>query len=104
MKNPLRGEVWIVDLGMVAKTRPCLVLSIPLLDADRALVTIVPHTTQTRGTRFEVNAPAHFLKMGAFDLQELQPVPLAKFIRRVGALTTDQMQDIEDAVCEWLGL
>jgi mRNA-degrading endonuclease toxin of MazEF toxin-antitoxin module len=25
----VRGEVWIVDLGMVAKIRPCLVLSLP---------------------------------------------------------------------------
>jgi mRNA-degrading endonuclease toxin of MazEF toxin-antitoxin module len=24
-----KGEVWLVDLGMVAKVRPCLVLSIP---------------------------------------------------------------------------
>ena len=104
MKNPLRGEVWIVDLGMIAKIRPCLVLSIPLLDQDRALVTIVPHTTQPRGSRFEVNTPARFLKSGVFDMQELQPVPLAKFIRKAGTLTDEQMQDIEDAVCEWLGL
>jgi mRNA interferase MazF len=25
---PKRGEVWLVDLGMVAKIRPCLVISI----------------------------------------------------------------------------
>jgi len=29
MANPLRGEVWLVDLGMVAKIRPCLVFSVP---------------------------------------------------------------------------
>jgi len=27
MVNPLRGEVWLVDLGMVAKIRPCLIVS-----------------------------------------------------------------------------
>jgi mRNA-degrading endonuclease toxin of MazEF toxin-antitoxin module len=27
--TPRRGEVWLVDLGMVAKIRPCLVVSIP---------------------------------------------------------------------------
>ena len=26
---PSRGDVWLVDLGMVAKVRPCLVLSVP---------------------------------------------------------------------------
>ena len=104
MKNPLRGEVWLADLGMVAKIRPCLVLSVPLLDEDRALIGIVPHTTQPRGTRFEVDTPARFLKPGVFDAQGLQPVPLAKFERRLGALTAEQLQSVEDAVCEWLGL
>ena len=45
MKTPQRGEVWLVDLGMAAKVRPALVMSIPAADVDRALVTIVPHTT-----------------------------------------------------------
>ena len=49
----VRGEVWLVDLGMVAKVRPCLVISIPNLVQDRALVTVVTHTTSTRGSRFE---------------------------------------------------
>ena len=50
-----RGEVWIVDLGMVAKIRPCLVLSIPSDDEnDRVLTTLVPHTTSTRQSRFEI--------------------------------------------------
>jgi len=37
MANPNRGEVWLVDLGYAAKVRPCLVLSIPVNDEDRAL-------------------------------------------------------------------
>lgn len=50
-----RGDVWLVDLGMVAKVRPCLVLSIPADDNnDRLLATLVPHTTSTRDSRFEV--------------------------------------------------
>lgn len=104
MKNPLRGEVWIVDLGMAAKTRPCVVLSIPLLDEDRALIAVIPHTTQTRGTRFEANVSLPFLKPGAFDAQGLQAAVLAKFERRLGALTANQMQAIEDAICRWLGI
>jgi len=39
-----RGEVWLVDLGMTAKVRPAVVVSVPAEDTDRALVTIVPHT------------------------------------------------------------
>ncbi len=41
MSSPDRGEVWLVDLGYVAKVRPCLVVSIPTLNQDRALVTLV---------------------------------------------------------------
>ena len=29
MKTAQRGEVWLVDLGMAAKVRPALVISIP---------------------------------------------------------------------------
>jgi mRNA interferase MazF len=29
MQSPQRGEVWFVDLGMAAKVRPALVLSVP---------------------------------------------------------------------------
>ncbi|WP_241392666.1 type II toxin-antitoxin system PemK/MazF family toxin [Rippkaea orientalis] len=31
MRNYKRGEVWLVDLGYVAKIRPCLIVSIPTL-------------------------------------------------------------------------
>jgi mRNA-degrading endonuclease toxin of MazEF toxin-antitoxin module len=41
MSSPDRGEIWLVDLGYVAKVRPCLVISIPALDQDRALATLI---------------------------------------------------------------
>lgn len=104
MHNPQRGEVWMADLGMTAKVRPCLVLSIPALDQDRALVTLVPHTTSPRGTRFEVVIPARFLKKGAFDVQGMRDLPHAKLERKMGVLTDDQMRMIETAVRHWLGL
>ena len=46
MVNPKRGEVWLVDLGLAAKIRPCAVLSVPAIGPnDRVLVTLVAHTT-----------------------------------------------------------
>src|SRR5206468_4062962 len=53
-----RGSVWLVDLGIVAKIRPCLVLSVPTDPQDRVLVTLVPHTTSVQGARFEVTVKA----------------------------------------------
>jgi len=36
-----RGEIWLVDLGMAAKVRPCLILSVPFADDEKAVVTYV---------------------------------------------------------------
>lgn len=60
MANPKRGKVWLVDLGLAAKVRPCLVMCIPFQDEGRALVSVVPHTTSPRNSRFEVNLKTAF--------------------------------------------
>jgi mRNA interferase MazF len=104
MSVPNRGEIWLVDLGYAAKTRPCLVLSIPAEDHERALATLVPHTTSPRQTRFEVAVNVRFLKQGVFDVQSIVTVPYAKLIRKLGILTKEQLESVEDAVYFWLGL
>jgi mRNA interferase MazF len=101
---PLRGEVYMVDLGLAAKVRPCLVLSIPLESSDRSLVTVVPHTTALRQSRFEVVVPVRFLKPGAFDAQGIVTVPTVRLMNRLGILTADQLRSVEKAVCAWLGI
>jgi hypothetical protein len=67
--TPRRGEVWLVDFGQAGKTRPALVVSVAFGDSDRALITVVPHTTSLRGSPFEIAARAPFLKPGAFLVQ-----------------------------------
>ena len=104
MPRQNRGEVWLVDLGMVAKVRPCLVISIPTLTQDRALVTVVTHTTSTRGSRFEIPIRTRFLDTGAFDAQSLVTISEAKFLRKLGNLQPDQLSEVEDAVRQWLRL
>ncbi len=100
-----RGEIWVVDLGLAGKRRPCLVLSIPAADAERALAVIAPGTTAIWETRFEVKLDLRVLKgKGVFDVQNLQAVPLAKFESKLGQVTPEQMGRIEDAVRLWLGL
>jgi mRNA interferase MazF len=102
--DPLRGEVWLVDLGMAAKTRPCLVLGAGAAAADRALVTLVPHTTSVRGSRFEVPLNIGFLRSGAFDAQNVITIPAVKLLRRLGRLTPGDLSAVENAVRRWLGL
>ena len=104
MPDPKRGEVWLVDLGYAAKVRPCLVLSVPALDQDRVLVTLVAHTTSARGSRFEVSLKVSFLRAGVFDAQNLVTIPHAKLIRKLGVLSPSQLSAVEDAVRFWLGL
>ena len=105
MTNPLRGEVWLVDLGMVAKIRPCLILSIPAAGPnDRVLATAVAHTTSARGSDFEVAVPVRFLKPGVFDAQNIVSIPHVKLVRRLGVLAPDQMEAVAAVVRKWLGL
>ena len=103
MSTPDRGEVWLVDLGMAAKVRPCLVLSIAALDTERALATAVAHTTSPRGTRFEVSVRVPFLRPGVFDAQNLVTVPHARYIRRLRTLNPAHLQTVEAVVRLWLG-
>lgn len=104
MKSPTRGEVWLVDLGLAAKVRPCLVLSIPVSDDDRSLVALIPHTTSSYGSRFEVEVAVPFLRPGAFDSQSIVTVPLVRLSRRLGTLRPNQLDSVEEKVRLWLGL
>jgi mRNA interferase MazF len=94
----------MVDLGLAAKVRPCLVLSVPALDQDRSLATVVAHTTSQRGSRFEISVKVPFLRGGVFDAQNLVTIPHAKLIRKLGVLSAEQLARVENIVRKWLGL
>ncbi|MEG4502213.1 type II toxin-antitoxin system PemK/MazF family toxin [Microcoleus sp. F6_B4] len=79
----------------MAKVRPCLVVSVPALNQDRALATLVPHTTSIRGSRFEVKVKTKFLREGVFDVQNMITIPHAKLLRKLGILTSDKMLEVE---------
>ncbi len=49
MPRARRGELWMADLGFVAKVRPVLILSVDYRDDERAVVTYVVRTTSVRG-------------------------------------------------------
>lgn len=104
MPSPDRGDVWLVDLGLAAKVRPCLVLSVPAGPQDRSLATLVAHTTSPRGSQFEVAVKVRFLKAGVFDAQNLVTMPYGKLIRKLGVLRPGQLAAVEEAVRHWLGL
>jgi len=99
-----RGEVWLIDFGMVAKVRPALLLSDNPADDELDLVTVILHTTALRGNRWEVAIPKSFLKPGAFHIQQVQTVSTVKLERKLGVLTRDEMGRILEALGNRLGL
>lgn len=104
MPQAQRGEIWLIDLGMAQKPRPCLVLSIAYLDHERAVVSYVPRTTTLRATRFEIQHPARGFDTGAFDAQGIGSIPVVKLERRLGLVEPAILQQVETAVKLWLKL
>jgi mRNA interferase MazF len=105
MKRTLPGEVWWVDFGLAAKVRPALILSDFPKDDELALLVVVPHTTAVRGNRWELSIPKPFLKSpGAFHLQQIQPISLARFESRLGVLTADEFKRVKTSLIRLLNL
>jgi len=102
--TPRRGEVWLFDLGIAAKVRPALVVSVPYDDQDRALITIVPHTTSLRGSRYEIPINVAFLRQGAFLVQNAATYPNVRAIRKLGVLSSRQFDLVLSGLLRWLGV
>jgi len=105
MKRTLPGEIWWVDFGLAAKVRPALILSDFPDDDELALLVVIPHTTAIRGNRWEISIPKPFLKNpGVFHLQQIQPISLARFEARLGALTPDELNAVKSNLIRLLNL
>jgi mRNA interferase MazF len=105
MKRTLPGEIWRVDLGLAAKVRPALILSGFPEDDELALLVVIPHTTAVRGNRWELPIPKPFLHSpGAFHLQQIQPISLARFESRLGVLTPDEFRLVKQSLIRLLNL
>jgi len=100
MPAAYKGEVWQSDLGMVAKVRPCLILTDPPADDELALVTVCHHTTALRGNRWEISIPKPFLKKGAFHLQQVNTISTVKLMRKLGDLTPEEWDRFYDLFLE----
>ena len=104
--EPLAGEVWLVDFGLVAKQRPVLVLAYPQPEDARALVVVVPLTSQIRNARGEVfiGKPRWLSKPSAVNVQGFASIDRHALMRKLGRVTADQLSDVKDAVRELLNL
>lgn len=100
MPEPLRGEVWLVDLGYAAKTRPAIIVSRDDPDAPRALIIYVPVTTRNRGSKYEVDLPGvSFLTAGSLaNVQGVASQDKSKFHKKIGDLPSDAVLKVEQAL------
>ena len=98
-----RGDVHLVDLGMAAKSRPCVVISIPKADSRRNMSVIAPLTTQPRGGECEVPFP----KPGWLQDESvinLGGVDNAKIGRWIGQLQPATLDKVNDGLVRLFGL
>jgi len=104
MPKANRGELWMADLGFVAKMRPVLIMSVDYRDNERAVVTYVLRTTSVRGTQYEVPHQSRSMPNGAFDAQGIASIPDVKLERRLGAVDATTLSKVEEAVRSRLAL
>ena len=105
MRAAKPGDIWLVDLGMAAKVRPCLILTRQPGNDELDVFTMVAHTTSLRGNRWEIPVPKSFLKdEGVFDVQRIATVASVKLERKLGELTSAELGKILDLLAERLGI
>ena len=82
---PAKGDIVLVDLGMVAKVRPCLVLCAHP-DSQRTVSIVAPLTTEVRGGESEVSfpKPPWLAKPCVVNLSGLGSVDRHRIQRRLG--------------------
>jgi len=104
MPGAERGEVWQIDFGLAAKVRPALLLTGEPEEDALDLFSVLLHTTALRANRWELVIPKPFLQPGAFHLQQVQTISGAKLVRRLGSLTTGEMEKVNAALRARLGV
>src|ERR1041385_8069634 len=98
--NPRHGEVWLVDMGMVAKTRPGVVLIADNLNAPRTLIIHIPITRQNRGSELEVPLGhlAFLDKDSVANVQAIGSLPSVRFEKKLGIVPSADMATIKKAL------
>lgn len=101
-----RGDVVLVDLGMAAKIRPCVVVSIRQPDRQRNLAVVVPLTTEVRGGECEVGFPKpRWLRQeSVVNVLGIAGVDQARIIRRIAPFPEESFARVMDATARMLGL
>ena len=87
-------------MGMAGKVRPVVILTREDPTSPRAISVVVPLTTQSRGTKYEVQMPrVPWLKhLSHANVQALSSYEHHEFLERRGRFETVAMEKIKEAV------
>lgn len=98
--TPKLGEVWMVDMGMIGKTRPAVVVLDDQLPVERAIIVHVPITSQNRGSMLEVSlGHLRFLTPESVaNVQGIGSLPKTRFERKLGVLPEADLKRIHEAM------
>jgi len=87
-----RGDVVIVDLGMTAKVRPCVIVSVENPDSQRNMSVVVPMTTEIRGGECEIkfSKPPWLRQESVVNVLGIAGVDNAKMTRRISTFPAEK--------------
>src|SRR4030042_2544300 len=105
MAEPLRGEIWLVNLDPTkgheqAGKRPGLIVSVDLFNQGPAgLVVVLPITTKPKGIPFhvEINISEGGLTRRSFiKCEDIRSIAKDRLSKRVGGVSEETMNAVED--------
>ena len=101
-----RGDVVIVDLGLVQKVRPCVVVSAPKPDRERNMSVVVPLTTEIRGGECEIPfpKPTWLRSPSVINVLGIAGIDNSKIERRIAPLAEATMETVDAALRRLLTL
>lgn len=110
---PMRGEVWLVELNPVrgheqAGTRPVLVFSVDIFNNGPAgLVVVIPITSKNRDIPLHVDISppdGGLIVKSHIKCEDMRSVSKDRLTRKLGTVSSNILESVEDRVKILLGL
>ena len=107
--NPLKGEIWIINLDPtigteINKTRPAVIVNEQMLNYSKRRI-IVPLTTwkpEHKKYSWLVPIPANLISNlnndSTADASQVRSISTKRCIKKIGSVTSSQMDEILDAI------
>lgn len=107
--NLLRGEIWWVDLNPtrgseINKKRPCVVLSVDVINQRRKTVVVVPLSTSPTVRPPLTVAIVCAGRPAVAVVDQIRATARERFGSRIGTATADEMEALEESLREILSI